>query len=243
MASKKKVTAPAATEAQSPAGAAHAAAMVLFGSLVAATKQNGFIFMSPEQIASFDPSYTMPNPAIVDANGNVGTKASDAGMKWFDSMNSGGAVAGPGTTAAPAAAETTIESAFEVFDGTNLKLPEIKRGFGLNSGRPKGSKYPFDKLQPLAFFVVPKSADMEDPAKSLASTVSSASRKYSTIVEGKTHSRSIKNKATGVVEVKQFPDRTYERQFEIRHVDDLSTLGPQFAKLAGTPGAVIRRTK
>lgn len=242
MASKKKTAATAATEAQSPAGAAHAASMVLFGSLVAATKQNGFIFMSPEQITAFDPSYTMPNPAIVDASGNVGTKASDAGMKWFESMASGALPQAAAEAAASATAET-IESAFEVFDGTNLKLPEIKRGFGLNSGRPKGSKYPFDKLQPLAFFVVPKSADMEDPAKSLASTVSSASRKYSTIVEGKTHSRSIKNKATGVVEVKQFPDRTYERQFEIRHVDDLSTLGPQFAKLAGTPGAVIRRTK
>ena len=77
-------------------------------------------------------------------------------------------------TAAPVAA--AAPSAFAIEDG--FAVPTA-------SGRGRGGNtYPFDALNVGQSFFVPNSEDKPNAAKSLASTVSSATARYAEVVEG-----------------------------------------------------------
>ena len=116
------------------------------------------------------------NAGMTDANGNVATRATPKGI---ESMNS------TANTAAPAA-ETAAPAAKPTFALEAAALPAIS-----GRGRAGVETYPFADMQVGQSFFVPASADKPNPAKSLASTVSSATKRYAEVVPGQTK----KNKA------------------------------------------------
>ncbi|CAA2409893.1 Phage protein [Xanthomonas phage Suba] len=129
------------------------------------------------------------NPSMTNANGEVATRATEKGIASMTES----------TTATPAA-EKSAAPAFEIQDGATLT--PIDRGTGLTGGT---ERYPFSKLGVGQSFFVAATAENADPAKSMASTVSSASKRY----------------ATETGETKQRGDKTvpvlaYERKFELR---------------------------
>lgn len=113
------------------------------------------------------------NPTITNEAGEVATRATQKGI---ESMNT--------NTNAPTPGAAAVKSAFKLDDA--IELPTIKRG-----GRG-GNVYPFDEMSKGQSFFVAATADKPDPAKSLASTVSSATARYAVEVEGETEEVEVK---------------------------------------------------
>jgi len=100
------------------------------------------------------------NETMTDEAGHIATRATQKGI---DSMSK------TATAKAPAAAPVNA-SGFAIEDG--IALPSV-------SGRGRtATVYPFDALQVGQSFFVPNSEDKPNAAKSLASTVSSATARY-----------------------------------------------------------------
>lgn len=102
------------------------------------------------------------NPEMTDASGNVAVRATAAGIAKM---------AEGASTPAPAA-----KSNFAIADVPTdiLTAANEKR----RAARGGGEKYPFDALEIGKGFFVPATEKMPEPAKSLASTVSSATARY-----------------------------------------------------------------
>jgi len=111
------------------------------------------------------------------------------------------------TAAAPAA--------FAVESG--VPIPAIKRQGAATS------IYPFDALEVGQSFFVPATDEMPNPGKSLASTVSSASKRYAT--ENGTRTINRKNKETGEMEPVEVPAYKYDRKFMVRTVEENGVKG------------------
>ena len=117
------------------------------------------------------------NPSMTDDNGNVATRATQAGI---ESLDSGAIVVGNATTEANSetAATGTTQKAKTMFQIENdVPVPVI-------SGRGRGCNvYPFNQLEVGQSFFVANSESKPNAAKSLASTVSSATARYAVASE------------------------------------------------------------
>lgn len=200
--------------------------------IVAATNApggQGYTFTSEADRAGINPAHIQTNPQVMDANGSLATRATAEGIAF---------VAAQFVQTAPVAFEgsnAATKPKFVILN--NVELPEVKRG-----GGRRASEYDFDSLQLKQGFFVPASPEMENPAKSLASTVSSASARYATDVPGEfvTRNVTVTDETTGVErkEEKKFPAKSYERKFEIRAIADGGLYG-----FPGVKGALIARVK
>lgn len=131
------------------------------GEIVHATIADGFLYANADEIVPLVAAELVEtNPAMLDESGNVAARATTKGIEAVNTI-----ATNTDTNEAQARA-----SAFEIDDYVpNLT---IKRG-----GRG-GEIYPFDSLEVNKSFHVPATPDKPDPAKSLASTVSSAAARY-----------------------------------------------------------------
>lgn len=139
------------------------------GEIVHVTVAGGFLYANADEIAPLVAAELVEtNPAMLDESGNVAARATTKGIEAVNTT-----ATNTDTNAAASAAVTEAQaraSAFEIDDYVpNLT---IKRG-----GRG-GEIYPFDSLEVNKSFHVPATPDKPDPAKSLASTVSSAAARY-----------------------------------------------------------------
>lgn len=133
---------------------------------VVAAGTNGMFMVKKdaEELYAADNSFVEINPAINDPKdaAKIAIRATAAGVTASQADTAAKAAQPP---AAPAEKPSyTIEDA--------VALPESKRG-GV-----KADIYPFAQLQVGQSFFVPATEKRKDPAKSLASTVSSATRRY-----------------------------------------------------------------
>lgn len=164
--------------------------MTLLASIVTATEANAFVFVSSADNAAFlahVPPLVEVNTTVVDAEGKIGTRATPDGVAYIkNSGASAGAVTGAAGTAilgniGDPPAKLAEKPKFNIVIVADV--PTVKRGGG-NVGT---STYPFDDLptpvagQGCPSFFVTATADRPDPAKKLASTVSSATRRYSVL--------------------------------------------------------------
>lgn len=134
--------------------------------IIAATAAGSFVYTSVEAHAkALESGLVEVNPSMTNEAGELATRATQAGI---DSMN-----APQNESAAPAR-----KSAFTIDDGIPL-APVTGRGRG-------GETYPFEKLAVGQSFFVPNTAEKPNVAKSLASTVSSATRRFATEIPGQT---------------------------------------------------------
>ena len=145
------------------------AAFATLSAAIAASAE-GFIYAAASDVAPFvAEGLVETNDTIKDANGNIAVRLKPA------ASTEGTSTVNTATNAAPAAA-STVASSFAIED--NVPLPTA-------SGRGRGGNtYPFDALNVGQSFFVPNSEDKPNAAKSLASTVSSATARYAEVVEG-----------------------------------------------------------
>lgn len=132
------------------------------------------------------------NPAVTNEAGEIATRATQKGI---DEMNQN-------TETGTAAASAPVATSFAIED--NVPMPT-------GSGRGRGGNvYPFDALEVDQSFFVPNTEDKPNAAKSLASTVSSATARYAEVVEGQ-----FKTNKKG----EQVPVTRETRKFVVRSVE------------------------
>lgn len=161
--------------------------------VIKATEAGSFVYTSPEAHAkALADGLVEVNPSMANEAGELATRATAQGI---ESMN---ASQTPASTPAPAASKPQ----FAIEDGIAL-APVTGRGRG-------GETYPFDQLQPGQSFFVPNSADKPNVAKSLASTVSSATRRYAEEIPGETRVDRKGNTVPAIKETRKFVVRAVE---------------------------------
>jgi hypothetical protein len=197
--------------------------LTLLAAIAAATQAGSFVYVLPADAKAFldnKPQLVEQNPGMTDpANpAALATRATADGLTYSASNP-----APQSGTSAPAGqpASTVSKPTFNLVSG--VPLPEIKRSGGVGT-----STYPFDSMEVGISFFVPASDDKPEPAKSLASTVSSATRRYA-VQEG--------FKADPKDPSKQVPNMVQKRKFVIREIAD----GAQWGH-PGVAGAAIFRT-
>ena len=145
------------------------------------------------------------NPAMTDENGFVATRATQAGI---ESLDSGAIVVDNATTEANSETAETgetqkVKTMFKIED--SIPVPAI-------SGRGRGGNvYPFEVLAVGQSFFVPNSESKPNAAKSLASTVSSATARYAVPAEDGSTKTNKKGEVVPVmVETRKFVVRSVE---------------------------------
>lgn len=189
--------------------------MAILANVVAATRAGSYVLATKDEMSA----YVLPasDPALVEFNDTVSDpanpariafRATEAGIAAADAANA------PAPATPPAAEEGAKVETFTIDD--NVPLPTIRRGGNLGG---RVSKYPFDglgapvknvdgSLASAKSFFIAATAALPNPAKTLASTVSAASKKYA---RKGPDGQPIKD-AEG--------NMTFERKFTIRAVDE-----------------------
>jgi hypothetical protein len=207
--------------------------LVKLAALVAATKSGGFLYIPPN-----DPDLLLltalrlaaTNEELKDEGGNVAVRATPEGIRYMD-LNE------PQPDVAPTAAVThaiiapnlpKVTPVFNFAIDTDVTIPTIKRG-----GAGRQPTFPFENLEVGQSFHVPVSEERPEPAKTLASTVSSANARYAKetgefeTVTVKTYAEDASGKRikqeghyvlTGEKQISR-AKTTQERKFVLRSVD------------------------
>lgn len=145
------------------------------------------------------------NPAMVNEAGEIATRATQKGI---ESLDGGAIVADNATTEANSETAETgktekVKSMFKIEE--SIPVPAI-------SGRGRGGNvYPFNQLEVGQSFFVPNSESKPNAAKSLASTVSSATARYAVPAEDGSTKTNKKGEVVPVmVETRKFVVRSVE---------------------------------
>ncbi len=172
-------------------------------------------FWTPKEAAPFVKAGVAETNDSIKEGDLIATRITEAGVAFLASLESGVKVnegvdtdtashdngATTEQVAQTKPAPTTGKPMFQIEDNVSIPTGAASRG---------NSLYPFDALNIGQSFFVAKTAEMENPAKSLASTVAGANKRYA--VE------------TGEVRVnrkgKEVPATRQERQFVVRAVKE-----------------------
>ena len=158
------------------------------------------------------------NPAMVNEAGEIATRATQKGIESLDNGNGVADNATSETKTATAETGTTekVKTMFKIEDA--IPVPTI-------SGRGRGGNvYPFDQLEVGQSFFVANDESKPNAAKSLASTVSSATARYAVASEdGATKT----NKKGEVV-----PVMVETRKFVVRSVEENGVKGARVWRTA-----------
>lgn len=185
---------------------------------IVAAGANG-IYTSPEvHLPLVEAGLVEINPAMTNKAGEVATRATQKGIESLDNSNGSGENAtSEATSETRRNAETEkVKTMFQIEDG--VPVPAI-------SGRGRGgTTYPFEQLAVGQSFFVPNTEDKPNAAKSLASTVSSATARYAVPAEdGSTKT----NKKGEVV-----PVMVETRKFVVRSVEENGVKGARVWRTA-----------
>lgn len=159
-----------------------AASAVIGLSAIVAAGANG-MYTSPDVHASLvEQGLVEVNPGMTNEAGELATRATQKGIEQANAEGADGDENQLNSTATLAGANTSgnmqgaITSAYQIED--DVPMPTA-------SGRGRGGNtYPFDALNVGQSFFVANSESKPNAAKSLASTVSSATARYAEPVEG-----------------------------------------------------------
>ena len=139
----------------------------LLASIVADTKsEQGYSLVNPNEIkALVDAGHIEVNPTIKSVDGKIAARATEALLATY-------------ANGAPEPVPVEAAPVYALFDG--IPVAPAKRG-----GK-KSEEYPFSQMQIGQSFLVPVTADYPKPWETFASTVSSATRRFSVEDETKT---------------------------------------------------------
>ena len=172
---------------------------------IVAAGANG-IYTSPEVHSSLlEAGLVEINPAMTNEAGEIATRATQKGIESLDTGNGNGDNAPTEATYETAVIGKTqkVKTMFQIED--NVPVPAIsRRGRG-------GETYPFEQLAVGQSFFVANSEDKPNAAKSLASTVSSATARYAVASEdGATKTNKNGETVPVMVETRKFVVRSVE---------------------------------
>jgi hypothetical protein len=137
---------------------------VLLGKIVDASRNGGFTYATPAEVASLvEAGLVEVNEVMTDGAGGYATRATQAGFEAIGEVN------------VPATETAVSVNKFEVAAGF---VPPVK-----TRGR-KPSTYPFETMNVGDTFFVAASEKMPDPGKSLQSTVGAANARFAEDVPG-----------------------------------------------------------
>lgn len=193
-----------ATKKSAAKKTAEIATVIVLAEIVAAGA-NG-IYTSPEvHTPLVEQGLVEINPAMVNEAGEIATRATQAGI---ESLDSGAIVVDNATSEANSETAETgktekVKTMFRIED--NVPVPAI-------SGRGRGGNvYPFEVLAVGQSFFVANSESKPNAAKSLASTVSSATARYAVPAEdGSTKTNKKGETVPVMVETRKFVVRSVE---------------------------------
>ena len=138
----------------------------LHKNIVAASATAGFMYIPTKDAKKLETEgLIVSNPAMTQGD-TIAVKPTEKLLAEVNGSNAAAAPAGDAPAEQPAKASVTLE------DG--VALPAISRQ-GL-----KGDVYPFAKMEVGQSFFIASTEKHPNPAKTLASTVSSATRRYAT---------------------------------------------------------------
>ena len=172
---------------------------------IVAAGANG-IYTSPEVHSSLlEAGLVEINPAMTNEAGEIATRATQKGIESLDNSNGNGNNAPTEATSETAVTGKTekVKTMFQIED--NVPVPAI-------SGRGRGGEtYPFEQLQVGQSFFVANSESKPNAAKSLASTVSSATARYAVpSADGATKTNKKGETVPVMVETRKFIVRSVE---------------------------------
>ena len=188
------------------AGKKTAATVAVIGlAEIAAAGANGMFVPESVYAPLVEAGLVEINPGMTDDNGYVATRATQKGI---ESLDSAATVADNATSEATSATAETgktekVKTMFKIVD--SIPVPTI-------SGRGRGGNvYPFDRLEVGQSFFVANDESKPNAAKSLASTVSSATARYAVASEdGATKTNKKGETVPVMVETRKFVVRSVE---------------------------------
>ena len=184
--------------------AATAVAVIGLAEIVAAGANGMFV---PESVYAplVEAGLVEINPAMTDDNGYVATRATQKGIESLDSAAIVVDNANTEANSETAATGKTEKAKSMLKIENDVPVPAI-------SGRGRGGNvYPFDQLAVGQSFFVPNSESKPNAAKSLASTVSSATARYAVPAEDGSTKTNKKGEVVPVmVETRKFVVRSVE---------------------------------
>lgn len=209
----------------------------LLSQIVAATQGNSFVYTAQ---ADYEPlvaaGHVEINPGMVNETGSVATRATATGIQYMADANNNAAtgstneqsVAGSDAAAGGAALSAAQPAAAPAGSGFVIASVPLPTRKSERAGR--SSSYPFDALEVGQSFFVPATEAKPNPRKSLASTVSSATRRFATKTD-RTRNITVKGVAKSV------PVYEETRKFEV-----FEGTGDNYGQ-PGVKGAIVGRTK
>jgi hypothetical protein len=206
-----------ATEKSAAKKTAEIVAVIGLAEIVAAGANGMFV---PESVYAplVEAGLVEINSTMVNEAGEIATRATQAGI---ESLDSGATVGNNATSEANSETAETgktkkVKTMFKIED--SIPVPTI-------SGRGRGGNvYPFDQLEVGQSFFVANSEDKPNAAKSLASTVSSATARYA--VPAEDGSTKINKKGEVV------PVMVETRKFVVRSVEENGVKGARVWRTA-----------
>lgn len=190
------------------------AALELLAVIVTATQgEAGYAFASAKAAKVLvAEGLVEQNETITNEGGDFATRATEKGIATMNEQNT--------NTGTEQASAPAVASNFAVV--ADIPMPGASRG-----GRSTET-YPFDKLEKGQSFFVAATEAKPNPAKSLASTVTSANERYAEEIPGETR---VNRKGNTVPATRQI------REFAVRTVADGAPWG-----FPGVAGAGVWRT-
>ncbi|CAB4123339.1 hypothetical protein UFOVP40_21 [uncultured Caudovirales phage] len=188
-----------ASRKTAPAVAVAGAGEATLENVVEATKAGSFVYTSVSVHGPLiEAGLVEVNPAIANEAGEIATRATQKGIEMTATSTQETAA-----VETAAAAPVTASGGFAIEAG--VPMPSI-------SGRGRtGTTYPFDKMEAGHSFFVPNSEDKPNAAKSLASTVSSATARYAVpAADGSTKANKAGEQVPVMVETRKFVVRSVE---------------------------------
>lgn len=205
------------------------ASIALIATIAAAMAADPFYALATEKEAKelTDGGLAEFNPDIRDGD-KIAIRLTDEGLKMADASNTDNSNSTDTNTDTGSTA--TAASGFAIID--NASLPGASRG-----GR-NGPVYPFDDLNVGQSFFVPATDDKPEPAKSIASTATSAAKRFATKVTNPDGSAVMEEYTVkGVTKTREKLE--YTRKFAVKSVEAGKTYG---AWTAPSNGALVQRT-
>ena len=187
-----------ASRKTAPAVAVAQAGEATLEQVVEATQAGSFVYTSASvHVPLIEAGLAEINPAISNDAGELATRATQKGIETVTSTTTQETAAVETAAAAP----ITASSGFAIEAG--VPMPSI-------SGRGRtGTTYPFDKMEAGHSFFVPNSEGKPNAAKSLASTVSSATARYAVpAADGSTKANKAGEQVPVMVETRKFVVRS-----------------------------------
>lgn len=207
------------------------AKLPLLAALAEATRsgENGFLYVDEDDAKLlYDAKLALVNTNDRNDDKQVATRLTDAGLSYADKNPAepdNNVLSNQGNTAQKEESDKKRQSTGYKRPATievdkTVQMPSVSRG------RAGETSYPFDTMEVGDSFHIAATPENKDPAKSVASSVSTANQKHSKIKtdeNGNTITKSRKVRGGGM---KDFPEREPIKLFTIRAVDNTDPKGP-----------------